>query len=77
MDFSNQNFLTKIKMLAGTSDDWFKGVPQTKYSYTVELRDKGKYGFVLPASEIIPAGKDALEAIKTISIEISPSRQGG
>lgn len=64
-------------MFAGTSDDWFKGVPRAKYSYTVELRDKGKYGFVLPASEIIPAGKDALEAIKTISIEISPFRQGG
>jgi hypothetical protein len=42
--------------------------------YTVELRDKGKYGFLLPASEIIPAGKDALQAIKTISLEISKAK---
>jgi hypothetical protein len=42
--------------------------------YTVELRDKGQYGFVLPAREIIPAGKDALEAIKTISMEISKKK---
>ena len=38
---------------AGGSDDWVinEGTP---YSYTFELRDKGKYGFVLPASQIKP-----------------------
>lgn len=44
---------------AGGSDDWAKGDLKTKYSYTMELRDTGYYGFVLPASEIIKAAKDA------------------
>ena len=39
---------------AGASDDWYKGVLNARFSYTVELRDTGFYGFVLPASQIKP-----------------------
>ena len=34
---------------SGGSDDWAKGGANIKYSYTVELPDTGKYGFLLPA----------------------------
>ena len=34
---------------AGASDDWAKGEAGIKYSYTVELPDTGKFGFLLPA----------------------------
>jgi len=29
-----------------------------KYSYGVELRDKGDYGFLLPPDQIIPTGEE-------------------
>jgi hypothetical protein len=38
-----------------------------KYSYAVELRDTGEYGFLLPADQIIPSGKETLEAMKALS----------
>lgn len=41
-----------------------------KYSYTIELRDTGKYGFILPPSEIIPTGKEAFVAVSALANEI-------
>ncbi|XP_031621115.1 carboxypeptidase B-like [Contarinia nasturtii] len=43
---------------AGGSDDWGKSVG-IKYSYTIELRDKGRYGFVLPPKYILATAKEA------------------
>lgn len=37
-----------------------------KYSYTIELRDTGNYGFTLPANQIEPSGKEMYEAMKVI-----------
>ncbi|CCT67814.1 carboxypeptidase A4 [Fusarium proliferatum] len=36
----------------GDSLDYIQGVAKAKYSYTIELRDRGTYGFSLPASQI-------------------------
>lgn len=47
---------------SGGSDDWAKGGAGIKYSYTIELPDTGKYGFILPASQIIKVGPQALSA---------------
>jgi hypothetical protein len=38
-----------FSLYAGGSDDWAKGGAGIKYSYTVELADTGRHGFVLPA----------------------------
>jgi len=43
---------------AGASDDWYKGVLGSRFSFTTELRDTGRYGFVLPADQIIPSGEE-------------------
>ncbi|GJQ72416.1 hypothetical protein Trydic_g3495 [Trypoxylus dichotomus] len=51
---------------SGGSDDWAKGSMKIKYTYTIELRDNGRYGFVLPASYIIPAAKEGLAALRVI-----------
>merc|ERR1719192_94503 len=42
---------------SGSSQDWIysKGV---KNAYTIELRDTGRHGFQLPASQIIPTGEE-------------------
>ncbi|XP_019868142.1 carboxypeptidase B isoform X2 [Aethina tumida] len=52
---------------SGGSDDWAKGVVRMKYAYTIELRDNGRYGFVLPASYIQPTAWEALAAVKVIA----------
>merc|ERR1712002_1017747 len=43
---------------AGASDDWYKGVLGTRFSFTTELRDTGSHGFILPKEQIIPSGEE-------------------
>lgn len=38
--------------IAGGSDDWAKGTAGIPYSFTIELPDTGRYGFLLPANRI-------------------------
>ncbi|KAM7248596.1 hypothetical protein CapIbe_000635 [Capra ibex] len=51
---------------AGGSDDWAydQGI---QYSFTFELRDKGRYGFVLPESQIQPTCEETMLAIKYVT----------
>ena len=37
-----------------------------KYSFAVELRDQGKFGFILPASQIEPTAKELFEGLKAM-----------
>ncbi|NXL83558.1 CBPB1 Carboxypeptidase, partial [Alectura lathami] len=57
---------TTIYPASGGSDDWAydQGI---KYSFTFELRDTGKYGFLLPESQIKPTCKETLLAVKYIA----------
>lgn len=50
---------------AGASLDWayIEGV---KYSFVFELRDRGRYGFLLPESEIKPTCEETMVAVKYI-----------
>ncbi|CAL8085782.1 unnamed protein product [Calicophoron daubneyi] len=49
---------------AGGSDDYLAGTMNVPYSYTIELSDEGRYGFLLPAIYIRPVGKHLWTAIK-------------
>lgn len=51
---------------AGGSDDYAHGVAKIKYAYTIELPDKGSRGFVMPPSEIIPTGHEAVIGLKSM-----------
>lgn len=65
---------TAAKLLypaAGGSDDWAKGTIGIKYVYTIELRDGGRYGFVLPASYISYTAKETLAAVKVVAGAVS------
>ncbi|XP_065669272.1 carboxypeptidase B isoform X2 [Hydra vulgaris] len=55
---------------SGASDDWAYGALGLKYSYGLELRDKGQYGFILPASQIVPTAEETLESFKVMANEI-------
>lgn len=57
---------TLLYPAAGASDDYAKSIG-IKYSYTVELRDTGRHGFVLPASLIEPTAKEARAFAHTIA----------
>lgn len=48
---------------AGGSDDWAHGTAGIKYSYTIELRDTGDHGFVLPKEQIVETGDETFAAI--------------
>lgn len=52
---------------AGASDDWAKGSLGIKYAYTIELRDSGRFGFILPASQIEKTGLEALEYVNVVA----------
>ncbi|XP_069721491.1 carboxypeptidase B [Phaenicophaeus curvirostris] len=55
-----------IYLAAGGSDDWAydQGI---KYSFTFELRDTGRYGFLLPESQIKPTCDETMLAVKYIA----------
>ncbi|XP_074860827.1 mast cell carboxypeptidase A-like [Carettochelys insculpta] len=60
---------TVIYPTSGGSDDWAydQGI---KYSFIFELRDKGRYGFLLPESKIKPTCEETMLAIKSIGTYI-------
>ena len=41
-----------------TSDDYAKAAVHIPYSFTVELPDRGQYGFLLPANQILTVGRE-------------------
>ncbi|XP_067851121.1 carboxypeptidase B-like [Heptranchias perlo] len=57
---------TTIYLAAGGSDDWAYDLG-IKYSFTFELRDTGRYGFLLPESQIKPTCEETMLAIKYIA----------
>ncbi|KAG7329526.1 hypothetical protein KOW79_007700 [Hemibagrus wyckioides] len=54
-----------IYQASGVTTDWAYD-QGFKYSYTFELRDTGRYGFVLPADQIIPTAQETWLALMVI-----------
>ncbi|NXP92175.1 CBPA1 Carboxypeptidase, partial [Passerina amoena] len=56
-------------MAGGTTIDWAydNGV---KYSFTLELRDSGRYGFLLPSSQIVPTATETWPALLDIMVHV-------
>lgn len=50
---------------SGITVDWAydRGI---KYAFSFELRDTGQYGFLLPASQIVPTAEETWMALRTI-----------
>jgi len=53
----------ELYVASGGADDWFYQQGNAKLAYTIELRDTGRYGFVLPASQIVPTGQENWNAL--------------
>lgn len=55
-----------VDVATGSSMDWVKSTFGTRITYTYELRDTGRYGFLLPPEQIIPTGQETLDSLITI-----------
>ncbi|XP_058960392.2 carboxypeptidase A2 [Pocillopora verrucosa] len=55
---------------SGGSKDYTYGKLKIKYSFALELRDTGRYGFLLPARQIVPTAMETFEGIKTMAREM-------
>ncbi|KAM6424715.1 uncharacterized protein O9250_002245 [Rhynochetos jubatus] len=66
-DYTYGSIITTIYQASGGTIDWTynQGI---KYSFTFELRDTGRYGFLLPAKEIIPTAQETWLALKVIML---------
>uniref|UniRef100_A0A6M2E0R1 Zinc carboxypeptidase A 1 n=1 Tax=Xenopsylla cheopis TaxID=163159 RepID=A0A6M2E0R1_XENCH len=57
------NIVETMYVATGGSMDWVKGTYKTPITYTYELRDTGRYGFLLPPDQIIPCGQEILDSL--------------
>lgn len=55
---------------SGTTKDYIYGHLNVRYTFSMELRDTGKYGFLLPSSLIGPTAKEAFEGIKAMILNM-------
>ena len=62
-------------MASGGSDDWAYNLG-IKYSFTFELQDSGRYGFLLPPSHIPQACNEGLTALKAITLKVIEKTRG-
>lgn len=62
---------------SGSSRDYAKGVPGIKYSYTIELRDQGDFGFLLPPQQILATCEETWEGVKVIARQVARERPIG
>nr|XP_022345038.1 carboxypeptidase B-like [Crassostrea virginica] len=59
---------------AGGSDDWAKGGAGVKYSYTIELRDTGAHGFILPVNQIFPNNHESWNGLAVFALSLNTNR---
>ncbi|XP_007524266.1 carboxypeptidase A1 [Erinaceus europaeus] len=64
-DYLYGSIYTTIYQASGNTVDWTynQGI---KYSFTFELRDTGRYGFLLPASQIVHTAQETWLALRVI-----------
>jgi len=61
--FVSGNIVELLYVASGASVDWMKGVHDTTLSYTFELRDTGRYGFLLPPAQILPSSQEFVDGL--------------
>ncbi|XP_063241177.1 zinc carboxypeptidase-like [Bacillus rossius redtenbacheri] len=57
------NIVDIMYVATGSSADWVVGTQHVPLSFIYELRDTGRYGFLLPAEQIVPTGEETLDSL--------------
>ncbi|NXX83072.1 CBPA2 Carboxypeptidase, partial [Urocolius indicus] len=70
--FTVGSICTTIYQASGNSIDWSYDFG-IKYSFAFELRDTGRYGFLLPANQIIPTAEETWLGLTTIMEHVRDS----
>ena len=55
---------------SGTSRDWAFGAANIPYVYTIELRDQGGWGFLLPPEQILPTGRETWVGVRGLALHL-------
>lgn len=48
---------------SGVTSDYFYEDLNITHSYTIEVRDQGQYGFILPADQILPTATEVFNGL--------------
>ncbi|XP_034483135.1 zinc carboxypeptidase [Drosophila innubila] len=59
--FTYGSSATTLYAVSGSGKEWAYGVKNITIPYTIELRDKGELGFLLPPEDIIPVAREVTE----------------
>jgi murein tripeptide amidase MpaA len=62
--FTTGPICSTIYKVTGGGVDYIQEVIKGDYVFTAELRDTGRYGFVLPAAQIVPTGEESWAAVR-------------
>ncbi|XP_011632281.1 zinc carboxypeptidase-like [Pogonomyrmex barbatus] len=62
-DYRVGNVAETIYVCTGITVDYIKGIYRKPITYTYELRDRGRYGFLLPPDQIIPSGEETMDSL--------------
>jgi murein tripeptide amidase MpaA len=73
--FRTGNVVDLLYVASGESFDWVRGVLNPYLALGIELRDQGRYGFVLPADQIIPSGEEFVDGLVTFLAEVKAGTQ--
>lgn len=65
---------TRLYPASGTATDW-SYARRGLASWLVELRDRGRYGFLLPADQIVPTAEEAWAGLLALA-DVAPVRLG-
>ncbi|KAF2362606.1 Peptidase M14 carboxypeptidase A [Trinorchestia longiramus] len=65
-----ENSAGGLYLAAGATDDWSKGRLNVPFTYTIELRDSGANGFLIPATDIASTAEEVIAGVTRLISQV-------